>query len=298
MKSKFSLCVLELPKDFKIQLGEVHEKLSAKKFVELSPSQESGCGWVNPEDIFKTNFAIEDIVAAESIICGFRFDKKSVPGPLVKKLFRERLKEREKELGAKLEKAEKQLLKEECKEQLLLKALPSPKMVQWIWNMVDNRIYLDMKSEKSIDDFIELFCKTFEGVTVQRKNYGIPEDNVTLFLDWLWKQSTGPDGQWFDKGITLDADSNIFKFNGPTLEAFLDQIEAMKEGKSVKEICIGCALCGNDYYITFNSKNLIVTVDNTNKIKYESTEAAVLDREDISSKVVEKIENLITEYLK
>lgn len=296
MKSKFSLCVLELPKEFKCQLGEVHNKLLEKKFIELTPSQEFGCGWVHPEDMFKSNFGTEDLVVTESIICGFRYDKKSVPAALVKKLFKEKLKEREKELGGKLEKADKQVLKEECKELLVLKALPNPKMIQWIWNMEENTIFIDVKSEKIIGDFIELFSKTFE-VSVQRKNYGIPEDNVTLFLDWVWKQSPTTEGQWVDKGITLDADSNTFKFSGPTLEAFIKEIESIKEGKSVKEICIGCIIGGSDYFITFNSKNLIVTVENTNKIKYESIESAVLDRVDISARVVEKIESLIKNYL-
>lgn len=297
MKSKFNLCVLTLPQDFKYQIGETHNKLLAKKFIDLTPSQEFGCGWVHPEDMFKTNFSMQELIVSDCIIGGYRYDKKSVPAALVKKLFKEKIKEREEELGGRLEKTDKQILKEECKDLLLLKALPNPKMIQWIWNMEDNTIFLDVKSPKIIDEFISLFNATF-GVNVQRKNYGVQDENVSSFLDWVWQQSPSTEDQWVDKGITLDADSNIFKFSGPTLEAFIKEIEVMREGKKVKEICIGCKLGNNDYYIKFNSKNLIVAVESTNKIKYESLDAAVLDRVDIATLVVEKIETLIKSYLK
>ena len=297
MKAKFNLCVLELPADFKISLGDLHKKLQVKQFVELSPSQEFGCGWVNPGDMFKASFNHEDIAVDESIICGFRYDKKSVPSALVKKLFKERIKEREKEMGQKLEKADRQILKEECKEQLLLKAMANPKMIPWLWNLENNRIYIDLKSDKIIEEFIGLFSKTFE-VAVSLKNYGIPEEQVTLFLGWIWKQSETIEGQWVDQGITLNVDKNIFKFNGPTLDAFMDEIESMKEGKRVKDICVRCALGGNDYYITFSSKNLIVSVQSVNKIKHESIATAVLDRMDSCERVTNKIETLIKDYLK
>src|ERR1017187_10188340 len=94
LKSSYNVCAFEVPKELNLSQSKIHEKLLAKKFVELTPSQEQGFGWVSANDIFKSDFSLDDSVARTSLVGGYRYDVKVVPKALIKKLYRERLKER------------------------------------------------------------------------------------------------------------------------------------------------------------------------------------------------------------
>lgn len=298
LKSKFNLCVLEVPKDVKITQGEAFNALKVKKFVELTPAQDFGHGWVDIADMFNSEFTMEDSVAVNAIVGGYRYDKKTVPGPLLKKLFTEKLKERQKELGAKLEKDEKELLKDECRQQLILKALPSPKLITWIWDIDNHQVYVDAKSMAVVEKFMNLFTTTFADVPkVTIKDYGLKEDDIGEFLDWIWKNTANLESTWIDQGVTLDADKNTFKFNGPSLDDYLEEIELMKKGKSIKSLNIGCELGNNDYSLTFGDKNLITGVESVSKIEHESAETAVIDNSDRIVSIIGKIQNTVDQYL-
>ena len=297
LKSKFNLCILEIPKEFTITQGEAFKALQENKFKELTPSQDFGHGWVDIEDMFNTDFTMESTVAVNSIVGGYRYDKKSVPAALVKKLFKERLKDREKEEGHKLEKADKEILKEECRQQLILKALASPKLITWIWDVDNSRIYVDAKSTGIIEKFMTLFTGTFKVPKITIKNYGLNEDHICNFLDWIWKNTTNIEATWIDQGVTLDADKNIFKFTGPSLEEYLEEIENLKKGKSVKSLNVGIALGDEDYSLTFGSKNLIASVESSSKIKHESVETAILDNQDRINSLIDKIQKTVNQFL-
>jgi len=297
LKSKFNLCVLEIPKDFSITQGVAFNAMKANTFEELTPTQDFGHGWVCIEDMFNTDFSIEDSVAVNSIVGGYRYDKKTVPDPLLKKLFKEKLKELEKEEGRRLEKAEKEMLKDDCKKLLYPKVLPSPKLVTWIWDMDNSQVYLDTKSMTVIDKFMEFFTTTFKVPTINVKDYGIEEDQVGNFLDWIWKNTENMESTWIDQGVTLDASKNIFQFKGPSLEDYLEEIESIRKGKSIKSLNIGCSLGNNDYSLTFGCKNLIAGVESVSKIKHESAETAILDNSDRVISVINKIQNTVNQFL-
>jgi len=297
LKSKFSLCVLEVPKSFSITQGDAFNALKANTFVDLKPPQDFGHGWVNIEDMFDTDFSMEDSIAVNAIVGGYRFDKKSIPAPLIKKLYKEKLKEREKEEGGKLEKDEKEILKEECRQQLVLKALPSPKLVTWIWDIDNHRVYIDSKSMAVIEKFMTIFTKTFGIPKITIQNYGLNEDQIGNFLDWIWKNTENLESTWIDQGVTLDADKNTFKFSGPSMEDYLEEIESIKKGKSIKSLNIGCALGGDDYSLTFGGKNLIAGVESMCKIEHESAETAILDNSDRILSIINKIQGTVDHYL-
>jgi len=297
LKSKFSLCVLEVPKDFSITQGEAYNALKENKFVELTPAQDFGHGWVAIEDMFKSDFSMEESVAVNAVVGGYRFDKKSVPAPLVKKLYKEKLREREKEEGGKLEKTDKEILKEECRQQLILKALASPKLVTWIWDTDNHVVYVDAKSNMVIEKFMTLFTKTFGVPSISVKSYGLNEDQISSFLDWIWKNTENLESTWIDQGVTLDADKNTFKFNGPSIDDYLDEIESIKKGKSIKNLSIGCALGDNDYSLTFGNKNLIAAVESMTKIEHECAETAILDNSDRIISVINKIQTTVDQFL-
>lgn len=295
LKSSYNLCVIELPKEFKITQSEAYDRMRKNRFMELTPSQEFGHGFVAVDDIFKSEFSMDDIVSAGYVVGGYRFDQKVVPKPLIKKLYRERKREREKETGEKLKKEEKLILKEECKAQLVLKALPNPKMVSWILDFDNSCVYLDTKSTKVIDSFVSLFVDTFE-VHISIKDFGVTE--IGKFLDWIWENKGNLEKVWIDNGITLDADKATFKFNGQNLGDYLEEIQLLKKSKTIKNLSIGLVLNKNDYCVTFNDKNLVFSMENKNKIKHESVESAVIDNADNIISVVKKVEELVKMYLK
>ena len=297
LASKYNLCVLEVPQDFKITQGEAYTKLLEKKFKEIGSSEEFSHGFVNIEDMFK-DFSMEDSVAVNSLIGGYRFDKKRVPAPLIKKLFIEKLQERSKDYGVVLTKKDKKMLKEECKAQLLMKTLPTPSLVSWIWDIDNFRVYLDSKSKAVVDKFIELFSDTFN-ISLVQKNYGIDEDSISDFLEYLWKNAEDEenDSFWINHEVTLDSQKNTFKFNGPSIEEYLEEINNFKSSKKIKNINIGMAMKGDEYSLTFNGKNMIVSVENMAKIKHEDVETAIIDNSDRINTIIMHLEDMAKNYL-
>ena len=297
LKSKYNLCVLEVPEDFKITQGEAFNALKENKFIELAPSQDFGHGWVAIDDMFNSNFTMEDSVVVNSVVGGYRFDKKTVPGSLLKKLFKEKLKEREKEEGHRLDKSDKEILKEECRQQLVLKALANPKLVTWVWDIDTSLVYVDAKSLGVIEKFMALFIKTFGIPSINIKNYGLNEDDIGDFLDWIWRNTENLESTWIDQGVTLDVDKNTFKFNGPSIDDYLEEIESFKKSKGIKNLNIGCSLQEKDYSLTFSNKNLIVSVESKTKIEHESMETAILDNSDRILSIINKIQDTVNRYL-
>lgn len=296
LESKFNLCVLELPKEFKMTQGDAFNALKENLFVDLTPTQDFGNGWVFIDDLFRTDFTMEDSVAVNSVVGGYRFDKKTVPGELLKKLFKEKLKEREKEEGHKLEKADKDILKDECKQLLLPKVLANPKLVTWIWDVDNSRVYLDAKSTSVVEEFMGLFMKTFKVPKMSIKDFGLNEDQVGTFLEWIWKNTANLKDTWIDNGVTLDATGNTFQFKGPSIDAFLEEIESIKNGKTIKSLNIGCGVDGMDYSITFNDKNMIVGIECCDKMEHESHETAIIDNSDRIISIITKIQETVDQF--
>jgi len=301
LNSKFDICFLELPKEFNVTEGEAYEKLKLNKFKDLTPSQEFGDGWVNISDMFK-DFDMEDTLVVDSYVGGYRFDKKKVPAALIKKLYGEKIKERLKE-GVKLTKDDKKILKQECKEQLMMQTLASPKMVSWILDTEKNMVYLSTKSMSVVDSFVKLFSTTFEtGLTV--KNFGLSDDTqISEFLDYLWQhlenseENESPDF-WMDQEVTFDFDKNIFKFNGPRIEEYREDIENFKKSKRIKSMNVGVKIVESNYSVTFNNQNMLLGIDSLDKMDHEEPETAIIDNKDRIHSIMGKIENLIENFNK
>jgi len=291
LKPNFNLCVFDVEP---FQQSEVISNLLKRRFTELTPSQESGHGWVLINDLFKNNFEAENTHVVNYSTAGYRCDHKAVPPILIKKLYKEKLSKAIKEEG-RVSKEQRNILKEECKIQLLSKALPNPKVFEWIWDFETNRIYLDTKSPKVIDNFMALFTDTFE-VSLTLTDYRITEDALSGFLEWLWENIREKKGFWIYKDLTLDADKNIFKFNGPDLEDYLDEIENLKNTKRVQQLGISTPLNESSISFTLNDKNMVLSLKNSKKIKHDSVETAILDNGDIIKSVIKILENFSTEF--
>ncbi|MDB4330316.1 recombination-associated protein RdgC [bacterium] len=304
LKSKFSLCVLNVPEDVKFTQGEIFNKLQQQKFKEVPASKEFGDGWAHVSDLFK-DFTMEDSVVVNSMVGGYRYDKKKVPSALVKNLYLQKLRELQKESGDKITRDEKKLLKDECKSQLLMQTLPSPKLATWIWDIDNHKIYLATKSLTVVDSFTALFDTTFN-VYLSVEDFSLEEeDDLTGFLDYLWgnldeNEDTKNEAQnfWFDHEVTFDFDKNTFKFNGPRIEEYKDEIEDFKKSKRIKSLNVGLAVGGSEYSVTFNSKNMLLDVESLAKIQHEDVETAILDNQDRINVVTSEVKNIIGKYLK
>jgi hypothetical protein len=299
LNSKFDICFFDLPKDFKISEKEVFDKLKLNKFKDLNASQEFGDGWVNVSDMFK-DFEMDDILVVDSFVAGYRFDKKKVPPALLKKLYHEKLKERKKE-GVKLTKDDKKNIKQECKDQLMMQTLASPKMVSWILDTEKNMVYLSTKSASTVDTFLRLFNSTFD-TSLTIKNFGLQNDSeISEFLDYVWKnlestEETENPNFWIDQEVTFDFDKNVFKFNGPRIEEYREDIENFKKAKRIKSINFGVKIGESDYSLTLNNQNMFIGVDSLEKIDHENPETAVIDNKDRIHKIIALIEDLASKF--
>lgn len=301
LNSKFDICFLELPKEFAINEGEAYEKLKLNKFKDLTPSQEFGDGWVNISDMFK-DFDIDDTLVVDSYVGGYRYDKKKVPSALIKKLYGEKIKERLKE-GVKLTKDDKKILKQECKDQLMMQTLASPKMVSWILDTEKNMVYLSTKSMGVVDTFTRLFNTTFD-TSLTVKNFGLSDESqISEFLDYLWEHLENTEDNespnfWMDQEVTFDFDKNIFKFNGPRIEEYREDIENFKKSKRIKSINVGVKIGESNYSVTLNNQNMFLGIDSLDKMEHEEPETAIIDNKDRIHSIMDRISNLVENFNK
>ncbi len=292
LKNSFNLCVLEVPRTVELSDKEICDKIAGNVFVEISPSEEFCHGWCAINDIFKINVNSDDLMGVNCVFGGYRYDRKTVPKPLIQKLYREKLREKHK-LGETLNKIDKKILKEECKTQLMMKALPTPNMITWIWDLNNYKVYLDTKSPKVVEAFFTLFYNTFDSIDLSMSSLG---DGEIDFLEWLWNNLDKREDIRLDTDIILDTgEKTFFKFNGPSLENYIKEIESIKNSKIFKKLGMTVNIDDLEYKIVFNNSSSIFSVKFNLKIKHESVETAILDNLDRIQKVISKIKNLINE---
>jgi len=298
LKNSFNLCILEVPKTFELPTNAICEKFSENKFIDISPIEEFCHGWCAIDDIFKTSVNSDDLAGVNCIFGGYRYDKKSVPKPLIQKLYREKLIERKK-LGETLNKIDRKILKEECKSQLMMKALPKPSLITWVWDLSSFKIYLDTKSPKIIESFLTLFFNTIDGIDLKISNLGLnSEDELINFLGWLWNNLEKREDISLDTDIILDmGEKTFFKFNGPSLENYKKEIETIKNSKIFKKLGMTVIIDDSEYRIIFNSSNSVLNIKYNKKIKHESVETAILDNLDRIQQILKKTNILVQDYL-
>lgn len=293
LKSNFNVCAFETLEDNTPNFSSIHEKLLAKSFTDLVKTSSYQDGFVAIDNIFKTNFNLEDISVGSCVAIGYRYDTKKVPKALIKKLFLERLADL-KRSGTEITKEEKETLKQECQEQLLIKALPSPNLVGCIWDIPNKRIYLDSKSEKIIEAFKKLFEDTF-GFALRLYTYKFEvAARYPKFLNWLWGNVENHD-LWLEKNVVFNKEKTTFNFTG-TLEPFMPEIETMKNNKDIKKIVVGAALGNMDFSVSLNSKNFYLGAKSLNKINHESVETAIIDNVDRINLIINKFTELSTNF--
>lgn len=108
----------------------LEQALKAAQFTPCGPTQKESAGWVTPRDIEHSPF-VENV--GGQLLVKLQVERKSVPGSLIKKQLKERIKDIEAATGRKPGREEKRLLKEEIELELLPRAFPKTSAVlAWI----------------------------------------------------------------------------------------------------------------------------------------------------------------------
>ena len=119
-------------------------------------------GWVTIHDPLLTAFTPADLFFHHYLVVGFRYDKRLVP-PKLLFLERRRLEnERKAARGVnKLGASERREIKDEIAQRLIVRALPTPRLFDVIWNLQNGRVYFSGKLRAARDAFGDCFRDTF-----------------------------------------------------------------------------------------------------------------------------------------
>lgn len=119
-------------------------------------------GWVAVHDPLETTLSPSDLFFQHYLAVGFRIDRRAIPAKL---LWLERRRaeaawraERGLErLGA----AVRKQIKSEVEARLLLRALPTPRLYECVWNLDRGLVYFTGRARRPVEAFSELFRQTF-----------------------------------------------------------------------------------------------------------------------------------------
>lgn len=119
-------------------------------------------GWIAIHDPLQTTFTPADLFFHHYLVLAFRYDKRLVP-PKLLFLERRRLEnERKATRGvAKLGAAERREIKDEIAQRLVVRALPTPRLFDVVWNLQTGRVYFSGKLRAARDAFSDCFRDTF-----------------------------------------------------------------------------------------------------------------------------------------
>lgn len=143
----------------------VAQAVGRRAFREFDPEGSDTsvvAGWVGIHDPLASTFTPADLFFQQYLAVGFRIDRRAVPAKLLA-LERRRAEEAEKaargleRLGAAIRKQ----VRTEVEARLLLRALPTPRVFDCVWNLDAGRVYFSGRSRSAVDAFTVLFRQTF-----------------------------------------------------------------------------------------------------------------------------------------
>ncbi len=143
----------------------VARAVTRRAFHELDDDRSDvseAAGWVAVHDPLATTFSPADLFVQHYLAVGYRFDRRVIPAKLLW-LERRRAEEALKaergldRLGAS---ARKQV-KSEVEARLLLRALPTPRLFDCVWNLERGLLYFSGRARRPVEAFTELFRQTF-----------------------------------------------------------------------------------------------------------------------------------------
>ena len=140
------------------------EKLKEFSFheIETGTLNEKSAGWVSAENMASTFF--DDLHFSKEPYFAFslRIDVRRVPGLAMKAaMLREEIKYKKNSGLEVLRKKDRDLLKDQVRQELVKRSLPSPTLFDVCWNTVTNAILFFSTSAAANDEFVAWFFRAF-----------------------------------------------------------------------------------------------------------------------------------------
>lgn len=152
-------------------------------------------GWVSGSSELDVTMPDEQIKVGENIYIAMRIATRRIPASLLKAIFRKKLDEYKKLNGVQFVPGKvRKELKEEAENRLIRNATPTIKTSFCIINPAAGKVYAGVASKTEVDNFLELFFKTF-GIMLEPMIDVVMDDTDEYvemkheFLTWLYRLS-------------------------------------------------------------------------------------------------------------
>ncbi len=150
---------------------QLREKLATEGFRSIEQSaQELATGWVHFDDDEASDFSSAAGCVRDHYLCfALRQDRRKVPAALLKRHFSRLCEEF---LGAhpglqRVPKNQREQLRDQARESLLARTLPTPSVVHVVWDMQRNLVRFCSLGKNNIETFQGLFHQTFPGLRLR-----------------------------------------------------------------------------------------------------------------------------------
>lgn len=302
----------QLPKEF---FTFVNNRIKANSFRDIPKStEEKRLGWVSITDILDCDFEAANYSLGDYLIFSLRIDRKVIPAKLMKIKVMEEERQFLAQSGKKwINKQIAEEIRDKIKLGLLTKLDPVPSFYDVCWALGQNTVYFSSLSDKVMDDFVDLFKKTFslnltrllpqDNPLIRKKiaEASVSQEDTDLvgreFMTWLWFKSEERSGRIsfpdndeielnFLKRIYLEAGDGEYS-QGVVCHGLHSELkegkEAIRQGKKVKESGLKLIHDQNEWEFTLKADNLYFQ-----SLKLPSAEWQEND-EDPSGKMLERI---------
>jgi DNA recombination-dependent growth factor C len=169
--------VPEQVKDFTLR------KLKEFSFREIDAGSlhEKATGWISAENMASVNFDDLHFVKEPYLVFSLRIDTRRVPGMTMKAvLLREELKLKKATGREALKKKEKEDLREQVRQSLTKKALPTPAVYDVCWNFSNDTVLFFSCSGSANDEFVQFFLRSFGLKLVRLVPYDLADHLFTV----------------------------------------------------------------------------------------------------------------------
>lgn len=150
------------PADFKVRFEERIKQNSFENFAENDPREEAA-GWVAVDDLFDTYLPFDRWFHEGCVRLTLRMDRRRVPARLLKhECGKIEAQWKEKFARERLSRVERDEIKEMVTRNLVERALPDSRGVDFYWDVERGEALFFASAEKANDAFVTLFERTFE----------------------------------------------------------------------------------------------------------------------------------------
>ena len=149
-------------------LRDLHNGLNSDRFRPFEGGQEEErFGWVDWRNLLLTDIDLDWIMQDRFAVFGLRMDTRKVPPTLLKAHTELRIQElmKEKDL-ARVGREARISLQDEVKAELLLRVLPTPRIVEVAWDLKNGLLWTTASNAKAVSCLTSLCMKSF-GIELQ-----------------------------------------------------------------------------------------------------------------------------------